>query len=104
MAALDIIWLYLSSAFLLILIAVFGFFIFKIGIFSFKIISEELYLVKRMENYQSIGHEPLEANEKLETQIKFLEKRVNSIKSKFKNLSNKGIKNPKYAYIQLFKK
>jgi len=124
MAALDIVWLYVSSAFILALIATLGFITLKIGIFSYKVISESLIAVKRMENNQIINQNPSEATEKLEAQIKFVQKYmeivennfknmkeiksmlkyINSIESYFKNFRKNGIKNPKYAYIQLFKK
>jgi len=124
MAALDIVWLYVSSAFILALIATLGFITLKIGIFSYKVISESLIAVKRMENNQIINQKPSEATEKLEAQIKFVQKYmeivennfknmkeiksmlkyINSIESYFKNFRKNGIKNPKYAYIQLFKK
>ncbi|MDI6723451.1 MAG: hypothetical protein QMD61_02255 [Methanobacterium sp.] len=124
MAALDIVWLYVSSAFILALIATLGFITLKIGIFSYKVVSESLIAVKRMENNQIINQNPSEATEKLEAQIKFVQKYmeiiennfknikeiksmlkyINSIESYFKNFRKNGIKNPKYAYIQLFKK
>lgn len=124
MAALDIIWLYVSSAFILALIATLGFITLKIGIFSYKIVSESIIAVKRMENNQIINQNPSEATEKLEAQIKFVQKYmeiiennfknikkiksmlkyINSIESYFKNFRKHGIKNPKHAYIQLFKK
>lgn len=124
MAALDIVWLYVSSAFILALIATLGFITLKIGIFSYKVISESLIAVKRMENNQIINQKPSEATEKLEAQIKFVQKYmeiiennfknmngiksmlkyINSMESYFKNFRKNGTKNPKYAYIQLFKK
>jgi predicted PurR-regulated permease PerM len=104
MAALDIIGLYVSSAFILVLIAAFGFITLKIGIFSYKIVDESLTAVKRMENYQTINQEPSEATEKLENKIKSVQKHLNSVESYFKNFRKRNIKNPKYAYIQLFKK
>jgi len=48
--------------------------------------------------------EIVENNFKNMKEIKSMLKYINSIESYFKNFRKNGIKNPKYAYIQLFKK
>jgi len=104
MAVLDIVLLYTSSALVLALIAISGFFIFKISIFSLKLISEDLNAVKRMETHECINQKPSKAAEKLDIRIKSLQKQIIKVENKIKSLGRKGLKNPKYAYIQLFKK
>jgi len=94
MAALEIVVLYASSALVLALIAIFGFFIFKIGFFFFKIFSEDIIAVKRMENYQSINQKPSKDSEMLYNKIKLAKKRINSLESKIKTIEKRVIKNP----------
>lgn len=104
MVALDIIWLYMSSALVLTLIAISGFFIFKIGIYSFKLIFEDINTVKKMETHQIVSQKPSKAAEKLDARIKLVQTHLNKIHDKLEKMGKKGIKDPKYAYIQLFKK
>jgi len=101
MAVLDVLWLYVSSALVLALIATLGFVTIKIGIFSYKTISEALIAVERMERNQIIYKESLEQSKALKMPFN---ERIDSLKGNFKNFRKYSLNNPKYAYIQLFKK
>jgi hypothetical protein len=128
MAVLDLIWTGISSAALLVFVAIMGFIAFKIGIISFKIAVDVMGATKGIENIEGVVKRPnyRVTEEKGEIEIiasyinSFIEKnyyakymyqrfeiekilsRINSLRRIIESKSEKSL--AKYAYIQLFKK
>lgn len=71
MAVLDLIWMGISSAALLALLAIMGFILFKVGIISFKIAMDVVGAAKEIETIDGVIKQPNHriAAEKNETEI-----------------------------------
>jgi len=128
MAVLDLIWTGISSAALLVFVAIMGFIAFKIGIISFKIAIDVMGATRGIENIEGVVKQSNYRVTEKEDEIKiiasyinsFIEKnyyakymyerfeiekvlsRINSLKRSVESKSEKSLL--KYAYIQLFKK
>lgn len=133
MAVLDVIWMGISSAALLAIVAIIGFIAFKWGIVSFKITMDAVKAAKGIENIEGVVKYPRYRNteedkDEFEIIVSFIKAEIEKnyyanyytkyaykrfkiklilsyIDSLKSFIESKSKKNfAKYAYIQLFKK
>jgi hypothetical protein len=105
MAVLDTILIYMSSAFVLALVALIGYVALRLGTITFGILMDSVKAANGIENISGIKINPQQANtaEKTETKKSDIPY-IDVIKIFLKNLRKSRKVNAKYAYIQLFKK
>lgn len=105
MAVLDTILIYMSSAFVLALVAIIGYVTLRLGTITFGILMDSVKAANGIENIRGIktNIEKVATSEK--TEIKKSDfPYIDVIKIFLKNLRKSRKVNAKYAYIQLFKK
>ncbi|MGF7117632.1 hypothetical protein [Methanobacterium oryzae] len=105
MAVLDTILIYMSSAFVLALVAIIGYVTLRLGTITFGILMDSVKAANGIENIGEIktNIEKVDTSEK--TEIKKSDfPYIDVIKIFLKNLKKSRKVNAKYAYIQLFKK
>jgi hypothetical protein len=128
MAVLDLIWTGISSAALLVFVAIMGFIAFKIGLISFKIAVDVMGATRGIENIEGVVKRPnyrvTEKEDEIEIIVSYINSfiernyyakymyqrfeiekilsRINSLRRTMESKNEKSLL--KYAYIQLFKK